>query len=212
MTLKIEIASDAAATTWEDITAEVNLETARWAGTASHGEIDTGSGFDWRDDAGTRVVPWRRRVRVTESATTPDTLIWQGRTIGAGVHRGPIVTDDAKLFDVNLVDTNADFGGIAFLGTSRAAENDTTRIQYLLDTYLQGQARPSTVIGDAYFATGTPYALIAHLYSGVQLIDWFTLVDDDPDLLSGDGLHPNENGQQVLADAVAASAQRCDAA
>jgi hypothetical protein len=47
-------------------------------------------------------------------------------------------------------------------------------------------------------------------HDNLELIDWFTLVDDDPSLLSADGLHPNEEGQQVLADAVAASVARCD--
>jgi len=179
MTVKVEIASDADATTWEDITDLVYLETARWAGTASRGEIDTGSGFNWRDDAGTRVIPWRRRVRVTEDATTPDTVIWQGRTVGDEVRRGPVLTDDAKMFDVNLVDVNADFGGMPFAGVQRPAESDVDRIDYLLDTYIgSGQNRPSTVIGDAYFNRSIPYALTAHLYSGVQLIDWFTHMTD----------------------------------
>jgi lysophospholipase L1-like esterase len=43
----------------------------------------------------------------------------------------------------------------------------------------------------------------------LQLVDWFTLVDDDPSLLSDDGLHPNDEGQRVLAQAVATSAARC---
>ena len=178
MTVKVELASDKDATTWEDITDEIYLETARWAGTASRGEIDTGSGFDWRDDAGMRVIPWRRRVRVTETATSPDTVIWQGRTVGDEVRRGPILTGDAKQFDVNLVDVNADFGGMPFAGTQRPVEDDVDRIRFLLDTFLQGQNRPSTVIGDTYFNESIPYILPAHLYEGVQLIDWFTHMTD----------------------------------
>lgn len=46
-------------------------------------------------------------------------------------------------------------------------------------------------------------------HDNLRLVDWFTLVDDDPSLLSPDGLHPNEAGQRVLAEAVAASAASC---
>ena len=178
MTVKVELASDKDATTWEDITDQMYIEGARFAGTAHRGEIDTGSGFNWRDDAGTRVIPWRRRVRVTESAVAPGFVLWQGRTVGDEVARGPIRTEDAKMFDVNLVDVNADFGGIPFAGVQRPEEYDTDRIRYLLDTYLTGQARPSTIITEAYYPATNPYLLTAHLYAGVQLIDWFTHITD----------------------------------
>lgn len=47
-------------------------------------------------------------------------------------------------------------------------------------------------------------------HDNLQIVDWFTLANDDRSLLSPDGLHPNEAGQGVLALAVAASAARCD--
>jgi lysophospholipase L1-like esterase len=47
-------------------------------------------------------------------------------------------------------------------------------------------------------------------HGNLQIVDWFTLANDDRSLLSPDGLHPNEDGQQVLAQAVATSAARCD--
>lgn len=177
MTVKVEIASDADATTWEDITDQMYLEGARWAGTASRGEIDTGSGFNWRNDDGTRIIPWRRRVRVTESAVAPGFVLWQGRTIGADRRRGPIQTGSASMFDVNLTDTNTDFGGLAFR-SSRPAETDVDRISYLLYNFLQGQSRPSTVIGDTYFRTDAPGNLAAHLYEGIPLIEWFTHITE----------------------------------
>lgn len=178
MVAKVEIASDNDATTWEDITSIVNLEGARWGGTAEHGQIDVGSGFDLRDDSGTRVLPKRRRVRLIETATTPDTTMWQGRTVAANLARGVIRTASAKIFDVSLVDTNADFGGIAFAQTPRPAETDFERWQFFLDTYvgstlaLGDRTRPSTGIDETpYFSgsTATPVELPAHLYSGVQL-------------------------------------------
>jgi lysophospholipase L1-like esterase len=47
-------------------------------------------------------------------------------------------------------------------------------------------------------------------HDNLQIVDWFTLANDDRSLMSPDGLHPNEDGQGVLALAVAASAARCD--
>jgi lysophospholipase L1-like esterase len=47
-------------------------------------------------------------------------------------------------------------------------------------------------------------------HDNLQIVDWFTLANDDRGLLSPDGLHPNEDGQQVLALAVAASAAHCN--
>jgi lysophospholipase L1-like esterase len=47
-------------------------------------------------------------------------------------------------------------------------------------------------------------------HDNLQIVDWFTLANDDPSLMSPDGLHPNEDGQAALALAVAASAERCD--
>ena len=47
-------------------------------------------------------------------------------------------------------------------------------------------------------------------HDNLQIVDWFTLANDDPSLLSPDGLHPSEAGQGVLALAVADSAARCD--
>lgn len=46
-------------------------------------------------------------------------------------------------------------------------------------------------------------------HDNLELVDWFTLVDDDPSLLSGDRLHPDQEGQRLLAQAVAASIASC---
>jgi lysophospholipase L1-like esterase len=46
-------------------------------------------------------------------------------------------------------------------------------------------------------------------HPNLDLIDWFAMVDEDPDLLSADGLHPDDGGQQALARAVAASTSSC---
>jgi hypothetical protein len=174
MARRVELSSTAGTPTWEDITDLVYLETARWGGTADHGLIDTGSGFDLRDDPGTRAtLPWRRRVRLVEEATTPDTVMWQGRTVADELSRGIIRTGDAKLLDVSLVDVNADFGGIGFASTHRPAETDVQRVQYFLDRYMSGQSRASFVVADTYFSSANPVNLPAFSYTSHQLIDVF---------------------------------------
>jgi hypothetical protein len=173
MTTKFLIATDAAATTFEDITGLINWETAKFGGSAHRGEIFTANGFDWLDDAGSRTIPNYRVCMVIEDATTPDTVLFRGRTIGNRTARGVIVTEPAKVFDVSLVDHNKDFGGQAFVGTSRPAEDDDDRVRFLLETYLQGQNRPSTNLTDTYLQSTTPVALPAYRYEAVAAIDWF---------------------------------------
>jgi hypothetical protein len=58
-------------------------------------------------------------------------------------------------------------------------------------------------------------AINDHLHEAVdshpnlQLVDWFSIVQDDPSLLSDDGLHPNPAGHEFLARAVATSTATC---
>ena len=49
----------------------------------------------------------------------------------------------------------------------------------------------------------------ADSHDNLELVDWFQMVQDDPDLLSEDGLHPNDAGSLALAQAVAASTSTC---
>ncbi len=49
----------------------------------------------------------------------------------------------------------------------------------------------------------------AESHENLELVDWFQMVQDDPDLLSDDGLHPNDAGSVALAEAVAASTSTC---
>lgn len=174
MAHKIEIAADANATTWTDITSLVDWTTMRWASAANRGECDAGSGFDWNDDAAAYVPPSHRRVRVTETDTTPDTVIWQGRTIGDELGRGTKLDGDARKYDVSLRDCNAELGGIPVSRTWRPEEDDTVRIQeFLLDRFIQGQRRPSTDLADTYFSTANPYILSSHMYLGVDPFEVF---------------------------------------
>jgi hypothetical protein len=172
MSTIFRLAADKDATTWEDVSDLVNWETMAVGGSANRGEIFTANGIDLLDDAGIRDLPIRRIFEVIETATTPDTRLFRGRTVGTGKARGVIVTEPAKMFDINLVDHNSDFGGIGFAGKSQPAENDHVRVRSLLETYLQGQNRPSTDLLDTYLSSSTPVALPAHRYEGAQPIDW----------------------------------------
>lgn len=49
----------------------------------------------------------------------------------------------------------------------------------------------------------------AETHPNLELVDWFQMVQDDPDLLSEDGLHPNDAGQRALAKAVATATATC---
>jgi len=49
----------------------------------------------------------------------------------------------------------------------------------------------------------------AESQANLELIDWFQMYQDDPGLMSGDGLHPNADGSAALAKAVAESTTTC---
>lgn len=171
MTLSIEVASNAAASAWTDHTGVIDLPSIRLAGTANRGEIGTGSGWDLDNDAGTITIPVRRVVRAIEDATTPDTVMFRGRVVQNTKARGSNLTEPANALDVNLVDYNADLGGIPIARVTRPAETDVARITWLLSTYLQGSPRASTDLVDTYLQATDPVDLLEHEYEDVKPID-----------------------------------------
>jgi hypothetical protein len=165
MTWRVEVATNKEATTWADITAYVDRTSLAVGGTAHEIEIDTGSGFDAADDDGvTLSIPTRRVVRVIEDATTPDTVLFRGRSIGRALARGTLPIADANQKDVNLVDFNADLGGIPIARSFRPEESDHARIRVYLETFLQGTHRASTNLLDTYLQTTSPITLEKYVY------------------------------------------------
>ncbi len=165
MTWRVEVATNKEATTWADITAYVDRTSLAVGGTAHEIEIDTGSGFDAADDDGvTLSIPTRRVVRVIEDATTPDTVLFRGRSIGRALARGTLPIADANQKDVNLVDFNADLGGIPIARSFRPEETDHARIRVYLETFLQGTHRASTNLLDTYLQTTSPITLEKYVY------------------------------------------------
>jgi hypothetical protein len=146
VTRTIEIASNAAASSWTDITAVIPWPATMWGGQAHQCEVGTSSGFDLDDDAGGVVLPAKRVVRCIEDATSPDTVLFRGRVSDKGLARGTLPTDDAKQFDASLDDNNSSVYGIPVDAWVRPAETGRARVVALAAAFLNGSPRASTVI------------------------------------------------------------------
>jgi hypothetical protein len=144
MSRVIQIAANAAASSWTDLTSVVRWERSRFGGTAHMCEVGTGAGFDLDDDAGTRSLPAKRVFRVVETATTPDTVLMRGRISDKRLARGQMPVDDAKKFDTTVDDANAQLRGIPVDGWSRPAETGRTRARAALAQFGAGSPRAST--------------------------------------------------------------------
>lgn len=145
MSLTIEIAADADATTWDDITGYVPWDQGmRCGGQASYGEVGTASGWNLDDDAASAVLPVKRVIRMIETATTPDTVMFKGRVSDKTLARGTKHEDDATNFDTSLDDNNAQLQGIPVDGWKRPEESGRTRIRALMAEFCAGDPRPST--------------------------------------------------------------------
>lgn len=155
MTRTVEIASNAAASSWTDITSVLPWRDMRIGGMAHNLEVGTGSGFNLDDDAGTRTLPVKRVMRVIEDATSPDTTLFRGRVSDKGLARGTRWFGDAKAFDTSLDDNNSAVFGIPVDGWSRPSETDYARIQALGDAFLAGSPRTSTNLNYSTYVPNT---------------------------------------------------------
>lgn len=155
MSRTVQLASNAAATTWDSLHPYIAWPGMQLGGVANNCEIGTGSGFDLDDDAGTRVMPVKRVVRSIEDATVSPTTLFRGRVSDKGTARGKMPMADAKQFDVSLDDIQADFRGIVVDGWSRPAETDVARVHAVVAAFLSGDPRPSTVIDDTTYVPNT---------------------------------------------------------
>lgn len=146
MALKVEINDDPdVPSSWTDITGMVAL----WAGmqvggNAHQGEIGTGSGFDLDDDAGDVTLPVKRVVRVRDTKPSPDAVLVRGRVADKTVARGAIPAGNARAYDVQLDDRNADLRGIPIRKWVRPEESDYRRVIALWRRYLKGSPRETT--------------------------------------------------------------------
>jgi hypothetical protein len=161
VTATIEVATNAAATTWDDISDAVERTSMRFGGIAYNGEIGQGFGFDLKDPSAIYSLPARRVVRITVGGN----ILFRGRVLAKGVSRGLARAGDAREFDVELVDANAHLYGIIVDGWVRPAETVAARVQALLDTFLSGSPRASTNLADTYFNDAIVYSLPAKTYT-----------------------------------------------
>lgn len=150
MAPRIEVASNAAATTWTDITAAVNLESLVVGGHAHEFEIGTGSGFDLDDDTAAAILPTRRQLRVWEDVPTPDVRLFQGRIVSVETGRGRRFDGNAVQHDVQLADQNQDLRGLQVDRWVRPAETDYTRAVAARNAFLHGSPRASTDLAMTY--------------------------------------------------------------
>lgn len=149
--LKVELAANRAASSWDDIKHIVKVYGGMQVGGNAHtGEIGTGSGFDLDDDAADVTLPVKRAVRIRETATSPDTILIRGRIADKGVARGEVPIGNARAFDVGIDDHNSDLRGIPIRKWDRPRETDYQRVIALWRKFLKGSPRASTRLAIKY--------------------------------------------------------------
>lgn len=165
MTWKLEVASNAAASSWTDVTALVDRKTFKIGGECpGGGSAGTGFGFDFADDAAAYEFPARRAVRFTIGST----VCGRGRVAVKDLARGMIWSGDARQFAVNFTDGNAHLQGIPVHGWIRPAETDVARITALCSAFLAGSPRVSTNLATTYLSSDGPVDLEARTYNNTN--------------------------------------------
>lgn len=149
MTRRFELAANHEATSWTDITSLIqtidHFHTFRIGGRANNGE-SAACGFNLDDDAAAIDFPAHRVVRVVEDAPGYDYVMFWGRIEDDSIGRGNRFEEDARRFDVQLADVNAELRGIASSRFIRPAEEPWQRMRAFLAAYCDGTWRPSTVL------------------------------------------------------------------
>jgi len=139
---QLRIASNAAASAWDDRTSIIDRETLRITGQAFDGQIGQG-GFDLADDAGNVSIPGYRVFDFKLGSL----VLERGRVAIKDRARGTRWQGDAHQKAVTLIDCNADLSRIGVHGWSRPAETGYARVLGLVAAFLNGSPRASTVIG-----------------------------------------------------------------
>lgn len=165
MTWTLEVASNAAASSWTDVTALVDRKTWRIGGECpGGGQAGTGFGFDFADDAAAYEFPARRVVRFTIGST----VCGRGRVAVKDLGRGTAFVGDTRQYAVNFTDGNAHLQGIPVHGWDRPAETDVARITALCADFLAGSPRASTDLATTYLSSDGPVDLEAKVYDSTN--------------------------------------------
>ena len=111
-------------------------------------------------------------VTVTETATTPDTVLVRGRVIPKEIGRADLWQDRARQLTVRLDDYNADLKGLTLLTEqARGSETDVARVTWVYNTYLAGSPRFTTNLTSGIVA-GNTVTVPAKTYEiGTPIID-----------------------------------------
>lgn len=95
-------------------------------------------------------------VTVSETATTPATVLLRGRVIPKEIGRGDHDFGRSRQLTLRLDDYNADLKGLAFLQDyDRPAETDVARATWVLTTFLSGSPRATTNLTNGIVAGNT---------------------------------------------------------
>jgi hypothetical protein len=111
-------------------------------------------------------------VRITETATSPDTVLVRGRVIPKEIGRGDKWQDRSRQVTVRLDDYNSDLKGLTLLTSlSRGAETDVARVTYIFDNWLSGSPRLTTDLTNGIVA-GNTVTMPAKVYdAGTPILD-----------------------------------------
>lgn len=111
-------------------------------------------------------------VTVTETATTPDTVLLRGRVIPKEIGRGDLYQDRGRQVVVRMDDYNADLKGLTLLAdVSRSAETDVARVTWVFDTYLSGSPRLTTDLTSGIVAGNTTTMPAKTYEAGTTILD-----------------------------------------
>lgn len=173
--LVVEIASNAAASAWTDLTSRVDLygahgvhESLHAGGVAHRAEVGTGSGFDFEDEAAAYAMPVKRVVRIRDTASSPNVILLRGRVAEYNTGRGFVPVADERSFGVSLVDANAELRGIPIRKWTRPAETDIARMTALWTTFLKGSPRASTRLKPTYLRNANAVTMPAKVYENTD--------------------------------------------
>lgn len=160
MSWTVEVAADAAASSWTNLSAYIDSASVRFGGQAANGQAGSGYGFNLADDAATFDLPSRRVVRFKIGSN----VVARGRIVTQRVGRGTVLGGDARAFGVEVSDGNAHLQGIPVDNWERPAETDVERITALCADFLAGNPRASTDLATTYLSSADPVNLDEQTY------------------------------------------------
>lgn len=134
-----------------------------------------------------------------------ETLVPLGWTVEVDAQTGQFVTFGNEVLDARL---GAGWdAAVVFLGSNYMQDREQYRAEL---TRIVERLAPAPVVlltvtefQESRRQVNAVILEVANERENVLVVDWAAITRDDPGLLNGDGLHPNDAGREALADAVA---------